>query len=184
MKKILLFIQLFIAVCLTACYTNVITDYEGKGDGGDPSNPFITLSDPAQLDQTAYADSPSCEITFTTTAAWESYILNDEARSWVTLTPSAGEEAGEHTMQILLDENTTGSSRSVQIDLNCQGQTETITINQEAMRQDGSYPDPYEPDPFEVLVERITITEVTEGVENRNNWLEIRFGYNLSLIHI
>ena len=27
-------------------------------------------------------------------------------------------------------------------------------------------------------MERITITEVTEGVENRNNWLEIRFGYN------
>lgn len=33
MKKILLFIQLFVAVCLTACYTNVITDYEGEGDG-------------------------------------------------------------------------------------------------------------------------------------------------------
>ena len=32
MKKILLFIQLFVAVCLTACYTNVITDYEGEGD--------------------------------------------------------------------------------------------------------------------------------------------------------
>ena len=60
MKKILLFIQLFIAVCLTACYTNVITDYEGEGDGGgggNPSNQFITLSDPAQLNQTAYADS-------------------------------------------------------------------------------------------------------------------------------
>ena len=45
MKKILLFIQLFIAVCLTACYTNVITDYEGEGDGGgggNPSNQFIT----------------------------------------------------------------------------------------------------------------------------------------------
>lgn len=44
MKKILLFIQLFIAVCLTACYTNVITDYEGEGDGGgggNPSNQFI-----------------------------------------------------------------------------------------------------------------------------------------------
>lgn len=27
-------------------------------------------------------------------------------------------------------------------------------------------------------MERITITEITEGVENRNNWLEIRFGYN------
>ena len=69
MKKILLFIQLFVAVCLTACYTNVITDYEGEGDGGgggNPSNQFITLSDPAQLNQTAYADSPSCEITFTT----------------------------------------------------------------------------------------------------------------------
>ena len=54
MKKILLFIQLFIAVCLTACYTNVITDYEGEGDGGgggNPSNQFITLSDPAQLNQ-------------------------------------------------------------------------------------------------------------------------------------
>ena len=63
MKKILLFIQLFIAVCLTACYTNVITDYEGGGGGGNPSNQFITLSDPAQLNQTAYADSPSCEIT-------------------------------------------------------------------------------------------------------------------------
>ena len=52
MNKILLFIQLFIAVCLTACYTNVITDYEGEGDGGgggNPSNQFITLSDPAQL---------------------------------------------------------------------------------------------------------------------------------------
>ena len=43
MKKILLFIQLFIAVCLTACYTNVITDYEGEGGGGNPSNQFITL---------------------------------------------------------------------------------------------------------------------------------------------
>ena len=84
MKKILLFIQVFVAVCLTACYTNVITDYEGEGDGGgggNPSNQFITLSDPAQLNQTAYADSPSCEITFTTTSSWESYIQNDEARS-------------------------------------------------------------------------------------------------------
>ena len=97
MKKILLFIQLFVAVCLTACYTYVITDYEGEGDGGgggNPSNQFITLSDPAQLNQTAYADSPSCEITFTTTSSWESYIQNDEARSWVTVPPSAGEEAG------------------------------------------------------------------------------------------
>ena len=54
MKKILLFIQVFVAVCLTACYTNVITDYEGEGDGGgggNPSNQFITLSDPAQLRQ-------------------------------------------------------------------------------------------------------------------------------------
>lgn len=181
MKKILLFIQLFVAVCLTACYTNVITDYEGEGDGGgggNPSNQFITLSDPAQLNQTAYADSPSCEITFTTTSSWESYIQNDEARSWVTVTPSAGEEAGEHTMQILLDENTTGNPRTVRIELNCQSQTETITINQEAVRQDGSFPESYEPDPFEAWVECITITEVTEGVENRNNWLEIRFGYN------
>lgn len=180
MKKILLLIQLFVAVCLTACYTNVITGYEGEGggDGGNPSNQFITLSDPAQLEQTAYADSPSCEITFTTTSAWESYIQNDEARSWVTITPSAGEEAGEYTMQILLDENTTGSFRTVRIELSCQGQTETITINQEVTRQDGSYPEPYEPDPFEALVERITITEVTEGIENRNHWQELRFGYN------
>lgn len=155
MKKILLFIQLFVAVCLTACYTNVITDYEGEGDGGgggNPSNQFITLSDPAQLNQTAYADSPSCEITFTTTSSWESYIQNDEARSWVTVTPSAGEEAGEHTMQILLDENTTGNPRTVRIELNCQSQTETITINQEAVRQDGSFPESYEPDPFEAWV--------------------------------
>ena len=81
-------------------------------------------------------------------------------------------------MQILLDENTTGNPRTVRIDLNCQSQTETITINQEAVRQDGSFPESYEPDPFEAWVERITITEITEGVENRNNWLEIRFGYN------
>lgn len=60
---------------------------------------------------------------------------NDEARSWVTVTPSAGEEAGEHTVQILLDENTTGNPRTVRIDLNCQSQTETITINQEAVRR-------------------------------------------------
>ena len=31
MKKILLFIQLFIAVCLTACYTNVITPLRRSG---------------------------------------------------------------------------------------------------------------------------------------------------------
>ena len=43
MKKILLFIQLFIAVCLTACYTNVITDYEGEGDGGGGGNPLTFL---------------------------------------------------------------------------------------------------------------------------------------------
>lgn len=184
MKKILLLIQLFVAVCLTACYTNIITDYEGEGGGGGPTNQSIILPDPAQLDQTAYADSPSCQITFITTAAWESYILNNEARSWVSITPSAGEEAGEYTMQILLGENTTGSSRTVQIDLNCQGQTKTITINQEAIRQDGSYPEPYEPDPFEALVERIIITEVTEGVENRNDWLEFRFFYNGDQIQV
>lgn len=87
---------------------------------------------------------PPARSLLTTTSSWESYIQNDEARSWVTVTPSAGEEAGEHTVQILLDENTTGNPRTVRIDLNCQSQTETITINQEAVRQDGSFPESYE----------------------------------------
>lgn len=137
--KFLLFL-LPIVVLLSGCDTD------------EPENtPTIIVPDREQLTQTVYADDNTgkSKVTFTTNSAWTSRITEavkgkaaETAIDWVSITPSSGDQAGDYTIGISLTTNLTGEKRSAAIVIQCNGQTVTITVTQEATTASGEIPTP------------------------------------------
>ena len=117
------------------------------------------------MTQTLYADERATnEICITTTGAWNSTIETtavpavamqqqrsyETASAWISISPDRGNNAGDYTIQISLEVNTTGADRTAQIIILCGDEEVIITVTQSALTEDGKVPtdidDPDNPD--------------------------------------
>ena len=129
MKKLTLIMSL-IAMMFISC--------EGGFGEGNTDFGNITLDENCTelLNQTVTGDALTCSgITFTATAPWSATVqeVRSEA-SWLTFSPDHG-EAGTYTLEIILEANTTGTDRTAEIVISCNGSTMKIKITQKATEQ-------------------------------------------------
>ena len=132
-----------IVICLA-----VTTIFSGCDD--KEKQPEIKVENEASCTQTVYADQTEGKsgITIVTAGAWTSSITEGTVKSakagtvlWLNIDPSSG-GAGEHTISINLEPNTTGEDRTAIIAITC-GDTEiTISVTQKGTKEDG---EPYVP---------------------------------------
>ncbi len=129
-----------LAVCL--CFAGC----DGGNDGGkDDGTSQISVSDPRQLNQTAWADEENTGAGFTFTAldAWTvSSITETRAVSWITGLTIGGEEttggaAGTYTMKVGLTSNTTGSDRKARITITSGTDKIDVNITQSGTKKNG-----------------------------------------------
>jgi len=127
----------------------------------------IIVQDEQSLTQTMYADQTqaSSTISFTSAGAWTSTITeiaNTKAPAspdWVSVAPNSGDEAGDYSLAIHLDENGTGAERSAKIAIFCEGEQKEITITQKSTTSDGK---PYEKK-YDIYV--------LGNLKNKNEWV-------------
>lgn len=102
----------------------------------DDNNSTIKDYDKEKLEITTYADDTEVSggFSFTATEAWTTVINYGEtvrsgSNDWITLDPASG-NAGEVTVNIILDKNNTGDDRSATINIICGETTLTIELVQ------------------------------------------------------
>ncbi len=135
MKKHFYFLSLILLCAFVGC-------------SDDDSQASIEIGDGQQTVQTVYADDEvgTSAIKFKTTAAWTSgvYASGTKASSstpdWVRITPESGNAAGEYSMSISFDVNTTGKKRSATIAIKCNGEESYIKVAQDGITKDGLIP--------------------------------------------
>jgi hypothetical protein len=96
-----------------------------------------------QTTQSVFADQrqASGKVSFTTTGAWTSTISEGtRATSWVTVTPSSGNAAGDYTITISLVPNYTGVDHTATVTITSGGEELNITVIQKATTQSGEVP--------------------------------------------
>jgi hypothetical protein len=139
MKK--LFTAIVAAMALWSC------DKPGK----DTDAIIVKNSD--ALTQTVFADrtNGSSDVTFTTTGAWSSSAMERASGTrmnvtptvpaeWLWLDPSSGDAAGEYTVAVVLEPNTTGADRVAAIKISSEGQSVFINVRQKGVTEDGEVP--------------------------------------------
>jgi hypothetical protein len=161
MKKNLIYMLLMSAFAFVACDKAESPKDIIVQNGGQP--------------QTLFADDAkgSSGVSFTTTGPWSSSIVEATstraaAPDWIVISPDGGKEAGEYTISITLDVNTTGKDRTAVITISSGGTEITITITQKGTKEDGTVPD--DPDDHDKAgwVKRINGEEVVYGTtDNR-----------------
>ena len=151
------FIMLFVAGMATVAFNSCSKESEGKDD--ERKIPAIQVKNQNDLTQTFYADAGrSRGISITTTGAWTSAIKTPATSSsrrsraleappgWITISPDRGDKAGDYTIFISLEINTTGVDRTALIIISSGGASITITVKQKGVTVNGDIPDT--PDPL------------------------------------
>lgn len=116
------------------------------GCSSDDDTPKDIKITSGSIKQELFADQTQSSegIEFTTTGAWSSSIsgvtrANDA--SWLSIDPSSGDKAGNYTINITLEPNTTGEDRKAEITIVCNGTTIKITVEQKAVTNSGEKPE-------------------------------------------
>lgn len=154
MKRILFLLLLMAG--FVACEDK---DEDGKFDD-------ITLEEGVAQNMTFFADeradTVSGAVRFTAKGAWKASVLpatKAEDTGWVTVFPDHGDVAGDYTVQIKLEVNTTGADRKAVISISCGSTVITITVEQKGTTESGEVPDDggseLEPSVWSELVNRI-----------------------------
>ena len=123
MKKIIFSFALLITL-LTSC--DVITNISGYDKG--------------KLNITLYANDTEVNggFTFTANEAWSTFVeYNGESTGWITIDPASG-NAGKVTLNIDLEENSTGETRSAIVHIVCGESNLNIDIEQKASENPGN----------------------------------------------
>ena len=119
-------------------------------DNGGDGDKDIQLAPGTPKDYTIFADetsgTPSEGISFTTTGPWRATVAETRAdvsggSSWVTVSPNHGDAAGDYTITITLEVNTTGKDRRATVMIECGGTKITITVEQKGTTEEGEIPD-------------------------------------------
>lgn len=143
--------------------------------GSDDSGTDIRLPEGTKTDYSIYADetsgTPADGISFTTTGPWRATVAQTRAEgdaSWVTVTPDHGDAAGDYTVTITLDVNTTGEDRAATVTIVCGATSITITVEQKGTTADGDVPSDVD-EPLEPAYDQL-VSEVlyTVGEEERS----------------
>jgi hypothetical protein len=136
-------------VAATAACLAVFTLFSGcsKDKNGTDSPKPITVANSEQLTQTVYADKTTgaSAVQISTTGAWTSSIAETTATraaapSWISISPSSGNQAGDYTIAISVEPNLTGADRTATVSITCEGSTTTITLTQKKENEDGIVP--------------------------------------------
>lgn len=121
-------------------------------NGNDPSDTIeVEKGDTNQL---VWADNTQGKsgVTFKTTGAWTSTITESSpakpvrlasdvsAPDWISIDPAEGKSAGTYTINISLKGNFTNQARTATITINCEGQSLSISITQDAKTEEGETP--------------------------------------------
>jgi hypothetical protein len=96
-----------------------------------------------QTTQSVFADQEKASgtVSFTTAGAWTSSVAETtRATSWVTVSPSSGNAAGDYTITITLEPNYTGSDRTATVTIASGGEELEIAVTQKATTQTGEVP--------------------------------------------
>lgn len=154
-----------LTIFLTGCYTNVINlDENENGGSGNGQGNGLVVNDPSQLSWQISAESKVCEVNFNSGQGWSVTGIDDNTRKWVTLSTSGSDIGGYFTLDIIVDENTSGADRIATLQLFSGSEIETITIFQSSKLGDGSEPQPYVEDYYSDVVVKIVSQSYIDGV--------------------
>jgi len=152
----------------------------------DDNPPAISVTNNQTLTQEVYADDEQgkSDVSFTTTSAWTSRIstsspngqsgqMNAPANSsdWVSISPDRGNAAGNYTIAISLEVNTTGANRTATITILCNGDEIKITVTQKGTTKDGDVPGENEETKLRALLVKLYNDTNGDGWTNKTNWL-------------
>lgn len=135
-------------------------------DGDDGKDEMLVISDPAQLEQTVYADEENGKggVTFVAKEPWTARLREVKTRgkeapglTWLSLNQYEG-PAGEFTLQITLAVNTTGETRTAEIDIVAGSTVITIRVSQAGTTEKGEVPQ-------QVAVTAVTLNETSIGMK-------------------
>jgi hypothetical protein len=156
MKKVNLF-----SLSLLLMTTAFFTACDEKEDNPAP----IVVANTSALTQNVFADQTEGQsgVTFTTTGAWTFTITETTTKSpaatvetvrapslqraaansptWISISPDHGDKAGDYTIAITLQPNTTGADRAAIITVSCNGTEIAITVTQKSTTESGEEPE-------------------------------------------
>lgn len=153
MKRIFAF--MFAVAALAGCSDNNDCGKDIQLSPGTPNNYTIFA------DETSGTSSEG--ISFSTTGPWRATVTETRADipSWVTVSPDHGDEAGDYTIELNIEVNTTGNNRKATITIECGSTKITITIEQGGKTEEGEIPEE-----GEIRPERRLISEVYSYFDN------------------
>lgn len=144
-----------------------------KGDEGGKAwqTGTITVADRNEMNQKLYADDSLSGFTFTAAQTWTAVVAQTapkaagDGKEWIRLNRYDG-PAGTYTLSIGLEINRSGEARSGGIEIACGPTRVTVSVRQEATKQNGEKP---EDDPIVPLPPDTTAVSIPD--ENFRNYL-------------
>lgn len=154
------------AACLLAVVAMGFASCSSSDDG-------VNINLPQTTTVTAYRDTPTKEVSFSTNGTWTSRINTTE--DWISYTPESGTGSDSYTITITLEPNNTGNVRHAVITINCDGQERIINVSQSTMSiaesQEGTFFIGVAGESNDYI---ITVSDITVGSVNiTNNMAEL-----------
>ena len=137
----------------------------------DNNTSQIKVADESELEQTLSGDQQTSTLSFVAASDWTSTVsettppTTKNADSWLKLDPDHG-GAGSYTINIILEPNDTGASRSAVITISCGGTQITVSVTQEATSGSVTPSDRYLVERINILNEEVYSTGETHKNEN------------------
>ena len=130
----------------------------------------IEVADESELEQTLSGDQQASTLSFVAASDWTSTVsettpTTKSADSWLKLDPDHG-GAGSYTINIILEPNETGETRSAVITISCGGTQITVSVTQEATSGSVTPSDRYFVERVNILNEEVYSTGETHKNED------------------
>ncbi len=130
----------------------------------------IEVADESELEQTLSGDQQTSTLSFVAASDWTSTVsettpTTKSADSWLKLDPDHG-GAGSYTINIILEPNETGETRSAVITISCGGTQITVSVTQEATSGSVTPSDRYFVERVNILNEEVYSTGETHKNED------------------
>ena len=134
MKKSFLFQLLCLAIGIAACQKpevpNNDTSESGTPQTTDPG-PTYSIEFPSTEEPSPVFNTEGGEISikFTASNDWTSSVINDQADSWIDISPKSG-ESGSSSIKISVSANETTEERNATVQLKCGSAEKNIVVTQ------------------------------------------------------
>lgn len=130
----------------------------------------IEVADESELEQTLSGDQQTSTLSFVAASDWTSTVsettpTTKSADSWLKLDPDHG-GAGSYTINIILEPNEIGETRSAVITISCGGTQITVSVTQEATSGSVTPSDRYFVERVNILNEEVYSTGETHKNED------------------